>query len=379
MSTAIAVELDALCLLLLCTVAYQSEKNLNQQKGRVLFRATAYGIIAVSFLHIIAVLLSRRGRQVPRQDIKKLLKFYLIPIIGSIVGMFKTGMPGTWTCGAISMVLIYLDDQNREVMHGMINAMAADYRSIYYANLDTDECICVRAADKSSSEHMWEGKLFPYLQGFRDYAELYIAEEDKEAFYKFIEPDNIRAGLAKEPMISHRYLANYYGREQYEMLRIAGVVVPLVDGGHDLRMGGERPEGRGAVRRRGGGPLRLHPHGYAYAGDGRPGRHTGHPGPGPARRRGYPHHRPDGQCLRGGRAAVPGRRHGRPPEQAGGSGQAEGPAGRHAEKGIRNINRKAPAVGNGGGFCYAGGRTAQGRHAAFRLVSMDLPNTKNRW
>ena len=104
----------------------------------------------------------------------------------------------------------------------MITAMAADYRSIYYADLDTDECLCVRAAS-NTHEKMWEGRNFSFINGFTEYAEHCVAESDREAFLDFIEPDNIRAGLANEAMISHRYLSVREGVEKYEMLRIAGV------------------------------------------------------------------------------------------------------------------------------------------------------------
>ena len=105
---------------------------------------------------------------------------------------------------------------------GMITAMAADYRSIYYANLDNDECVCYRA-NAQLSDSMWAGRVFGFRQGFADYAQLYVVEEDREGFLRFVEPDNIRAGLAHEDMISHRYLSVITGTEQYEMLRIAGV------------------------------------------------------------------------------------------------------------------------------------------------------------
>ena len=104
----------------------------------------------------------------------------------------------------------------------MVTAMAADYRSLYYADLDKDECLCVRASKKKDG-HMWEGKTFPFYEGFVDYAERYVAEADREAFIRFVDPDNIRAGLAGETMISHRYLSTRSGEEKYEMLRIAGV------------------------------------------------------------------------------------------------------------------------------------------------------------
>ena len=330
MSPAIHIELDALCLLLLCTIVYQSHKSVNQQMERVLFRTTAYGIIVLLVLDILWVLIEgrqfpgavpanriinalylgigvvigclwylyvletlgytitkpiqvlvmlpgvifmllnlisiktgwiftvspenvyshssfywlqiigaygmilvsfahiliqwiKRDNRVPRRNINKLLKFYLIPVIGSIVSLFQTGMPGTWTCGAISIVLIYLGDQNREILSGMITAMAADYRSIYHANLDTGECVCVRATDRLYGEKMWEGKEFTFLEGFTEYAEHCVDEADREAFLQFIKPESIRNALSSEAMISLRYLTNKDGVKAYEMLRIAGV------------------------------------------------------------------------------------------------------------------------------------------------------------
>ena len=104
----------------------------------------------------------------------------------------------------------------------MITAMAADYRSIFYADLDKDECLCVRASEKQD-ERTIKGKAFPFHESFVDYAERYVVASDRKAFLAFIKPDNIRARLAKETMISHRYLSVRYGSEQYEMLRIAGV------------------------------------------------------------------------------------------------------------------------------------------------------------
>ncbi|MBR3235288.1 MAG: response regulator [Atopobiaceae bacterium] len=105
---------------------------------------------------------------------------------------------------------------------GMITAMAADYRSIYYANLDTDECTCYRAST-TMSEKVWVGKVFSFTKGFTDYAGRCVAEQDRAGFLQFIEPDNIRAGLAKEAMLAYRYLSISDGVERYEMLRIAGV------------------------------------------------------------------------------------------------------------------------------------------------------------
>jgi len=106
---------------------------------------------------------------------------------------------------------------------GMITAMAADYRSIYYADLDRDECVCIRATDSLYMGKMWEGREFSFREGFTRYAEQCVAAADRDAFLRFIDPESIRAGLAREAMITLRYLSVKEGVEQYEMLRIAGV------------------------------------------------------------------------------------------------------------------------------------------------------------
>ena len=330
MSSMIHIELDALCLLLLCTIVTQSRRNVDQQMSRILFRTLSYGIIGqlildilwlavegrsfpgaaaanrvlnalylgmgvclgcvwylyvletldyrlsrrrqnmlmvpgvffmslnlisiwtgwvftvspdnvyahgplywlqsigaygvllISFVHLILFLLCHWKDRVLRREIYKLLIFYVVTVIGSLVSLLQVGMPGTWTCGAISVILIYLDDQNHEVLRGMITAMAADYKSIYYADLDTDECICVRDTGRMPDQ-MWAGKTFSFRQGFADYAEHCVAPADREAFLRFTEPENIRRGLEREIMISHTYLSVVNGMEQYELLRIAGV------------------------------------------------------------------------------------------------------------------------------------------------------------
>ena len=106
---------------------------------------------------------------------------------------------------------------------GMITAMASDYRSIYYADLDKDECLCVRTNTRLYADKMWEGRFFSYKEGFEEYANHCVSDVDREGFLRFVDPDTIRAGLANEVMISYRYLAVVEGVEQYEMLRIAGV------------------------------------------------------------------------------------------------------------------------------------------------------------
>ena len=70
----------------------------------------------------------------------------------------------------------------------MITALASDYRSVYYVDLDTDQGICYRA-DSSSGRGLKDGEHFAYLQTFKEYARNYVSESYREEFLKFIERD----------------------------------------------------------------------------------------------------------------------------------------------------------------------------------------------
>lgn len=104
----------------------------------------------------------------------------------------------------------------------MITAMASDYRTVYYIDLDRDEGICFRA-DHKMNDGIEEGSHFKYLDTITNYANDYVAETERQAFLDFVNPDNIRKRLLSEALISHRYLAIKNGVERYEMLRMAGV------------------------------------------------------------------------------------------------------------------------------------------------------------
>ena len=104
----------------------------------------------------------------------------------------------------------------------MITAIASDYRSVYYVNLDENDGVCYRG-DPTDSEQTVPGIHFPYLERFTWYAGDCVTEKYREGFIAFIDPDTVREALATEPIISYRYLARRDGREYYEMLRMAGV------------------------------------------------------------------------------------------------------------------------------------------------------------
>ncbi len=113
-------------------------------------------------------------------------------------------------------------EQQRAQQDSMITALAADYRSVYYVNLDSDECLCYRR-DPKVADLLNEGERLSFKELFTKHAELFVADEYRKDFLKFIEPDNIRAGLENAKVISYRYLTIRDGKESYEMIRMAGV------------------------------------------------------------------------------------------------------------------------------------------------------------
>ena len=104
----------------------------------------------------------------------------------------------------------------------MITALASDYRCVYHVDLDANDAVCYRA-DPTDPEQMGEGVHFPYLERFQWYANHSVAESYREGFLRFIDPENIRRGLAESPIIAYRYLVHRGGKDYYEMIRLAGV------------------------------------------------------------------------------------------------------------------------------------------------------------
>ena len=114
------------------------------------------------------------------------------------------------------------EEKKRALQDSLITAMASDYRSVYYADLDQDDAVCYRN-DPDDPDQSPAGKHFCFSDRFRYYAEAHVAEEYREGFLHFIDKENIRKTLAENRLITYRYLAKHENREYYEMLRMAGV------------------------------------------------------------------------------------------------------------------------------------------------------------
>ena len=106
----------------------------------------------------------------------------------------------------------------------MITALASDYRSVYYLELDKDEGICYQS--RTDLEGFRPGERFRYLDSVTAYCDRYVMEPYREEFLRFIQPDAIREGLKESRVISFRYMICINGKESYEAVRFAGVRHP---------------------------------------------------------------------------------------------------------------------------------------------------------
>ena len=85
--------------------------------------AGALFMLFLPLVHIIIRLSRRKDNRTPRWMVWKLLLFYIPPVIGTLIGMPYVGLPGTWTCAAVSIVLMYIDDQDREILRDSLTGL----------------------------------------------------------------------------------------------------------------------------------------------------------------------------------------------------------------------------------------------------------------
>ena len=117
------------------------------------------------------------------------------------------------------------EEKQREQQGQMITALASDFWSVYYLELDKDEGICYQAhADIEDGFKV--GERFRYLESVTAYANRYITDAYREEFLRFIQPDAIREGLSRSRVISYTYTVHRHGQDSYEMVRFAGVHHP---------------------------------------------------------------------------------------------------------------------------------------------------------
>ncbi|MBO6253055.1 MAG: hypothetical protein J6O49_05315, partial [Bacteroidaceae bacterium] len=86
-------------------------------------------------------------------------------------------------------------EKQRTQQNSMITALASDYRSVYYVDLDLDEGICYQN-DENLNDNMEKGTHFHFASTFAEYAQNYVDEKYRDGFLEFIKPSVIREKLA---------------------------------------------------------------------------------------------------------------------------------------------------------------------------------------
>ena len=109
--------------------------------------------------------------------------------------------------------------------NSMINALSSDYRGVYYIDLDKNEGICYQSYENLDNA-LGQGEHFSYKEAFTSYAKKYVSAKYIDKFLSFIDSSEIRKALAKERIISYKYMITRNNVEYYEMIRIAGVRHP---------------------------------------------------------------------------------------------------------------------------------------------------------
>ncbi len=115
-------------------------------------------------------------------------------------------------------------EKERTELIQLITALASDYRSVYYLDLDKDSGVCYQP--HSDVDGLKKGEHFRYFETVSDYADRYVMEPYHTEFMHFVEPENIRKRLQSERVISYRYMVSRHGRDSYEMVKFAGVRHP---------------------------------------------------------------------------------------------------------------------------------------------------------
>ena len=113
-------------------------------------------------------------------------------------------------------------ERRREQQTQMITALASDYRSVYFIDLDSDSGVCYQAR-AGAEKGLSAGETFRYLNAFTAYADNYITEQYHDEFIRFIQPEAVREALGENRVISYRYMVHLDGRDSYEMIRMSGV------------------------------------------------------------------------------------------------------------------------------------------------------------
>ena len=116
------------------------------------------------------------------------------------------------------------EERRRRRQSEMIQALTADYRLVYHLNLDTNEAVCYRVSPEIRELlNRKQSDVVRFQEAMQAYVKNYVIPTDREELLNFVKPENLRARLANEEIISHRYIMIRYGEEHFMMLRVARI------------------------------------------------------------------------------------------------------------------------------------------------------------
>ena len=115
--------------------------------------------------------------------------------------------------------------QQQEEQTRMITALASDYWSVYYLDLDTDEGVCYQSHDDLENG-LQVGERFRYLETTIAYAKNNVTEDYLDEFLRFVQPENVKAKLQEQRVIAFRYTVRRHDKITWEEVRFAGVRHP---------------------------------------------------------------------------------------------------------------------------------------------------------
>lgn len=132
---------------------------------------------------------------------------------------------------------LLLEERQREEQEKMIAALASDYWSVYYLDLDKNEGVCYQEHG-DIEDGFEEGERFSYSESVAAYADAYVTDQYREEFKRFVDTDSIKRALSKSRVISYTYMVHRNGKDSYEMVKFAGVLQPQDKENQEIRFVG---------------------------------------------------------------------------------------------------------------------------------------------
>ena len=98
-------------------------------------------LLLIPLIHLIISFFTRKSQD-DRKMISKMIGLYMLPVIGTLAALPYAGMPAAWPCAAIAIVLIYIDNQDSEILRdsltGLNNRKTLKSAFAYYSKQTSD-------------------------------------------------------------------------------------------------------------------------------------------------------------------------------------------------------------------------------------------------